>query len=190
MKNKIFVLILMAAVLAAFPVLAVAGDHPAKTSDHPAKASASDHPTNASADAQMKGLVGMCQESADAVAERQAAKSLYDRLGGYDKIMALTTEIVRLHQINPDFRLMMGYVDGDHLAKQVADFMAAGTGGTEKYDGRNMVDAHSHLKMTNADFLSAGSDVMKAMKNLGYGENETNEVVCILVSMKDMVIYE
>ena len=176
MKNKVFVLIMMALVLVALPVLAIAGDHPAKGSDHPAKASTGDHPAKASADDQMKGLVGMCQESADAMAERQAAKSLYDRLGGYDKILELTNEIVRLHQINPDFRLMMGYVDGDHLAKQVADFMAAGTGGTEKYTGRNMVDAHSHMKMTNADFLSAGGDVMKAMKNLGYGEEETNEV--------------
>lgn len=175
MKNKVYVLTLMAVLLIAFPVLAIAGDH------SEAAPSAAD---------QMKGLRGMCEESADARAERQAAKSLYDRLGGYDKILELTHEIVRLHQINPDFRLMMGFVDGDHLAKQVADFMASGTGGTEKYSGRNMTDAHAHMKMTNADFLSAGGDVMKAMSNLGYGENETNEVVCILVSMSEMVIYE
>jgi len=143
-----------------------------------------------SAEEAVAGLVSMCAESASAMAERQEAASLYDRLGGYDKILELTEEIVRLHQINPDFRLMMTYVDGEHLAKQVADFMAAGTGGTATYDGHNMVDAHKHLQMTEADFLSAGSDVMKAMKNKGYGENETNEVICILVSMKDMVIYK
>ena len=183
MKNKVFVMITMALMLIVFQAPASAGDHP--TTD-----SAGDHPTTDSAADQVNALAGMCQEAASATAERQAAEPLYDRLGGYDRILELTKEIVRLHQINEDFRLMMGYVDGDHLAKQVADFMAAGTGGTEKYKGRNMTDAHSHLKMTNADFLSAGGDVMKAMANLGYEQQEIDEVVCILVSMKDMVIYE
>ena len=44
------------------------------------------------------------------------------------------------------------------------------------------------LELSNADFLSAGSDVTKAMHNLGYGEEEIQEVICILVSMKDLVI--
>ncbi len=164
---------LMVAVIASFPVPAMAGDE--------AAASARDH---------VAGLASMCAENAAAVADRQAAKSLYDRLGGYDKILVLTKEIVRLHQVNEDFRLMMTYVDGDQLARHVADFISAGTGGTAEYTGRDMVAAHKHMQMTNGDFLSAGGDVMKAMQNLGYGQNEIDEVVCILVSMKDMVIYE
>ncbi len=171
MKNKVFVSIQMMVVLALFPVLAIAGGDEAPTVEE-----------------KMNGLQAMCTETAGAQAERQAAKSLYDRLGGYDRIHALTTEIVRLHQINPDFRLMMKYVDGEHLATSVADFIAAGTGGTEHYKGRNMLDAHSHLDFTDADFLSAGADVGKAMQNLGYGQEETNEVICILVSLKDQVV--
>lgn len=173
MKSRLTAGILMMVGLAVIPVLAVGGDHPAS-----------------SAEEQMKGLEGMCSASAEARSARQEAKPLYDRLGGYDGILALTNEIVRLHQINPDFRLMMKYVDGEHLAKQVADFMASGTGGTETYQGRNMKAAHAHLEMTNADFLSAGGDVMTAMQNLGYGQEETDEVVCILVSMKDQVVLQ
>ncbi len=184
MKNKIFVSIQVVVLLAIIPVLAMAGnEHP---KEHPGK-HASEHPSSSAA---MQGLVTMCTESADAMAARQAEKSLYDRLGGYDKILAITTELVRLHHENPDFRLMMKYVDDEKLAKSVADFVAAGTGGTEKYHGANMVDAHARHQFTEADFLSAGGDVGQAMKNLGHGENETNEIICILVSMKDMVIYE
>jgi hemoglobin len=142
-----------------------------------------------SVDEQMAGLVGMCESTASDRAARQQEKSLYERLGGYDKIHALTKEIVRLHAENEDFRLMMTYVDHDHLAKQVADFASAGTGGDATYVGRDMVEAHKHMQMTQADFLSAGGDVIQAMKNKGYGQNEIDEFVCILVSMKDMVIY-
>jgi hypothetical protein len=128
-------------VLAIFPILATAGDQEAPSIEE-----------------QMNGLQGMCDASAEARTARQEAKPLYDRLGGYERIHALTTEIVRLHQINPDFRLMMKYVDGEDLATSVADFIAAGT------------------------------DVAQAMKNLGYGQEEIDEVICILVSLKDQVV--
>lgn len=159
---------LMILMLAFLPVLATAGDDEAHE--------------------QMMGLVAMCDASADARSARHAETPLFERLGGYDKVLDLCQEIVRLHQENDDFRLMMGYVDGDHLAKQVADFVSTGTGGPKVYKGSNMVDAHAHLQFTEADFLSAGGDVIQAMKNKGYGEDEINEFVCILVSMKDMVI--
>jgi len=171
MKNKFMICAQMMVVLAIFPILATAGDQEAP-----------------SVEEQMNGLQGMCDASAEARTARQEAKPLYDRLDGYERIHALTTEIVRLHQINPDFRLMMKYVDGEDLATSVADFMAAGTGGTEKYTGRDMLSAHSHLELTDADFLSAGGDVAQAMKNLGYGQEEIDEVICILVSLKDQVV--
>ena len=31
-------------------------------------------------------------------------------------------------------------------------------------------------------------DIVTAMKGMGYGENEINEIVCILVSLKDQVV--
>jgi hemoglobin len=173
MNNNAKICVQMMVILAFFPVLAIAGGEEAP-----------------SVAEQMNGLQGMCDASAEARTARQEARSLYDRLGGYDRILALTTELVRLHDLNPDFRLMMKYVDDEHLAKQVADFMAAGTGGTEKYLGRDMHSAHSHLDLTTADFLSAGADVMKAMQNLDYGQEEIDEVICILVSMKDLVVLQ
>jgi hemoglobin len=157
-------------ILAILPTIAQAGDGDAEAAK------------------QMESLVSMCNASADARSDRQAATSLYERLGGYDKIHALTTEIVRLHKVNERFRLMMRYVDGEDLATSVADFMAAGTGGTAEYKGRDIHAAHAHLEFNEGDFLSAGSDVIKAMQNLGYGQEEIDEVVCILVSMKHHVI--
>jgi len=139
-------------------------------------------------DQQMTGLMEMCAASADARAERHAEKSLYDRLGGYDKILALTTEIVRLHNENEAIKHMFAKVDSEMLAKHVADFMATGIGGTEEYTGRDITSAHAKFKLTDADFLSAGGDIIQAMQTQEYCQNEIDEVVCILVSMKDQVV--
>ena len=53
-----------------------------------------------SAKDQMNGLVGMCTASEETRAKRHAEKSLYERLGGYDRILEMTTEVVRLHSVN------------------------------------------------------------------------------------------
>jgi len=139
-------------------------------------------------DEQVAGLVKMCADTEQARVQRQAEKPLYYRLGEYDKIYEMTAEIVRLHNINPDFQRFMGDVDSEKLTKNVADFVSTGTGGPKVYTGRDMPSAHVHLELSQADFLSAGGDVATGMQNMGYGEEEIQEFLCILVSMKDMVI--
>lgn len=148
-------------------------------------ASAGNHPT---VDEQVAGLVEMCADSEAARVARHEAKPLYYRLGEYDKIRELTEEIVRLHSINPDFERFWGHVDEERLVKNVSDFVSTGTGGPKVYTGRDVPSAHAHLELSKADFLSAGGDVTQAMKNKGYGDEEIQEFVCILVSMKDLVI--
>lgn len=141
-----------------------------------------------SVDQQIEGLVRMCADSEEARAARQAEKPLFFRLGESDRIYELTEEIVRLHSINPDFQRFWGHVDEEKLVTNVSDFVSTGTGGPKVYAGLDMQSAHAHLELSNADFLSAGGDVTQAMKNMGYGNDEIQEFVCILVSMKDLVI--
>lgn len=150
-------------------------------------AGANDAPTVAE---QMAGLQQMCADTTEARAQRQADQALYDRLGGYDRIHEFTREVVRLHQQNDAINAMFAYVDSEDLAKNVADFVASGTGGPQTYTGRSMPDVHAHLALTDADFLSAGGDIVTAMQSMGYGQNEIDEVVCILVSLKDQVVFE
>ena len=139
---------------------------------------------------QMAGLTKMCTDSAGDRAERQEKDPLYDRLGGYDKIHTMVLEVIRLHNENDQIKHTMEGVDEEALAKHLTDFISAGTGGTAEYSGRNLYDSHAHLELTDADFLSAGGDIMEAMTNLEYGENEINDFVCILVSMKDQVVFK
>ena len=138
----------------------------------------------------MAGLQTMCAETETARTERQEADSLYNRLGGYDRILELTTAIVANHRVNEEIKRTMEGVDDKMLAKHVADFVAAGTGGTAEYTGRDLPSSHAHLKLTDADFLSAGGDIVKAMKSMEYGQNEIDEFLCILVSLKDQVVFE
>jgi hemoglobin len=139
---------------------------------------------------QIKGLQAMCAQNAESMAAADSTKSLFERLGGSEKIHDIVAEVVRLHNQNKDFERFMGKVDQKRLVEQVTQFMIVNTGGPGEYTGQNMVEAHAHLKLTNADFLSAGHDVMQGMKNKGCNEAEINEVICMFVSLRDQVVID
>jgi hemoglobin len=145
---------------------------------------------NATAAEQMAGLKAMCSDTETARAERQADQPLYERLGGYERINDWTREVVRLHHQNDAIKHMFVDTNDEALAKQVADFVAAGTGGPQTYSGLDLPSSHAGLHLTDADFLSAGGDIVTAMQTTGYGQDEIDEMLCILVSLKDQVVFE
>lgn len=139
---------------------------------------------------QARELEAMCAENAEAMAARQAESSLYERLGGADRIHDIVEEVVRLHGENEAIRHVLDGVDRERLVDGVAQFLAVGSGGPGEYTGRDMESAHAHLQLTNADFIAAGGDVMQAMRNKECGEEEIQEVVCALVSFRAQVVID
>jgi hemoglobin len=145
-------------------------------------------PAQLTPDQQVAALESMCNEAQDAMKARQAAKPLYDRLGGRESIHAVVHDVVQRHLKNDAIDHLMEGVDTDHLVNQVTDFLSAATGGDVTYSGRDMASAHAHLELTNADFLAAGGDVEAALVAAGVGQNEIQEVMCAFVSLRGEVV--
>jgi truncated hemoglobin YjbI len=141
-----------------------------------------------SPDQQVAALEASCAASAPERASRHAKTPLYKRLRGDEGILAITREVVRLHLQNPPIRHYFEKVDADAVARRVASFMASGTGGPKSYPGPDLTTSHRAMKLTNRDFVLAGGDVAQAMKNLEYGPQEIDEVVCTLVALRPQVV--
>ncbi len=139
-------------------------------------------------DQQVAQLESMCAGAADAMKARQAQSSLYDRLGGRESILVVVQDVVRRHLQNEAIVRVMEGVDTDQLVVQVTDFLSAATGGDVAYKGADMVSAHAHLGLTNADFLAAGGDVEAALAAAGVGPAEIQEVMCAFVSLRGEVV--
>ena len=139
---------------------------------------------------QLSQLEGMCQESADARAQRQAEVPLYQRLGGHERLQELAGRLVDNHLKNETISSYFKGVDRDALVEHVVNFLGAGTGGSETYTGRDMPTVHAGMNITEEEFLSTGGDVVAAMHSMEYGQEEIDEVVCILVSLKDQVMHQ
>ena len=193
LKNK-WTLIVACGLLCFAYGVAQAGDHPKSTAEHPTKdhpakehPGGSEHPS-ASVEEHIAGMETMCSESADARAERQGKKPLFERMGGDEKIRAFFTDVVARHRVNEDIKQYMEGVDDKKLIDHLVEFVSAGTGGGGKYTGRSMTESHAHMHLTDADFLAAGRDIVAGMNAAGYGEEEIQEFMCILVSLKDQVV--
>jgi hemoglobin len=129
-----------------------------------------------------------CAETAEARAARQEEAPLYERLGGSEGILAATQEVIRLHMQNDAIQYLFADLDTAHVARQVANFLIAGTGGPDVYEGVGLTASHKEMHLTNAEFMAAGADVVQAMKNLGAGESEIEETMCMFMALRDQVV--
>jgi hemoglobin len=133
-------------------------------------------------------LEAMCAGAGDAMAARQAEASLYDRVGGREGIHTVVADTVARHLVNEQILHLMEGVDADHLIEQVTEFLVVATGGEGEYIGRDMVEAHAHLELSNVEFLAAGSDLGASMDAAGWGEDEKQELLCAFVSLRGDVV--
>lgn len=133
-------------------------------------------------------MVADCEASADARAARHSETPLYERLGGNEKVSEFVAKLIELHLVNEIVKPFLDGVDLEALATNLTDFICAGTGGKEVYKGRSLPDSHAGMKITPEVFLSAGGDIGAAMQAVGWGANEQEEFMCIILSMKDAVL--
>ena len=116
------------------------------------------------------------------------APTLYDRLGSWDGIHQIVTDTIANHEKNPSIAHYFQDVDKDKLAAHVTAFFAAGTGGPNKYEGRDMTSAHANMGLSNDDFDKAVADVLLALDQNGIGDTEKAEVATILESLRPAVM--
>lgn len=114
--------------------------------------------------------------------------TLYARLGAFDGIEAIANEIVDLHAENPVVRNRFTGADLPQLKAHARDFICAGTGGPETYQGREMLEAHRHMNISEQEFLAVVDDVLEALARNDIGKREQDEMLAILYSMKGDII--
>jgi hemoglobin len=125
---------------------------------------------------------------ADRAALAEEVPNLYSRLGSWDGIHQIVRDTIANHERNPAISHYFVDVDKDKLAMHVTAFFAAGTGGPNKYEGRDMTSTHATMSLSDADFDKAVADVLLALEQNDIGETEQTEVAAILESLRPAVM--
>lgn len=117
-----------------------------------------------------------------------AGPTLYERMGGMDGVNAIVSDTIALHLENADIAHYFEGVDLKALQAHVAAFFAAGTGGPNNYEGRDMTSTHATMNMSDADFDAAVADVLKAVNKNVEDAAVAEEVNAILQSLRPAVM--
>ena len=130
-------------------------------------------------------LLGACQDMGMMSMQH---KSLYERLGGKDAIVAVVDDFVGNVAADNRINHFFGKTDIPRLKKNLVDQICQATGGPCVYTGRDMVTAHSGMGVSNADFDALVGDLVKTLDKFKVPEKEKGELLAILGPMRPQIV--
>ena len=117
-----------------------------------------------------------------------AEKSLYDRLGGQDAIVAVVDDFVANVAADDKINTFFAKTDIPNLKKQLVDQICEATGGPCKYTGKDMKTAHAGMGVKDDHFTALVGDLKKSLDKFKVPEKEQGELLGALGPMqKDIV---
>ncbi len=119
--------------------------------------------------------------------------TLYERLGGKEGISSIVDDTVDAHMNNPNInaRFLPLRDKPEQLAiikKHTVDFFTAGSGGPAHYTGRDMVETHTGMNISPAEYMHVIDDIFYALDKNSVSEDTKKDVLAILWSLKDTII--
>jgi hemoglobin len=118
-----------------------------------------------------------------------AEKSLYDRIGGEEKARAIVSDIWDNHSKNPIVKDRFANSDPAYVKQLVFEIFAAATGATDvEYSGKDMKAAHAGMNISEMEFNAVVDDVLAACEANGVEQQERNEVLAILWSVRKDIV--
>ena len=122
------------------------------------------------------------------------AQSLFERLGGSPGIERIVDEVATRHlenvTINARFRPYLEQPEKLQALKvHLARFLELGSGGPQRYTGRDMRSAHTGMNISAEEYMAAVDDIVASLTMLDVDEQTRKDVLAIVWSLKGEIIH-
>jgi hemoglobin len=120
-----------------------------------------------------------------------AAPTLYQRLGGYDALAAVTDDFLGRLSTDPGFgRFFAGHSSDSirHIRQHIVDQLCAVTGGPCVYTGRDMKTAHAGLHITEKDWDGSVQHLVATLDKFKVPAREKDEVLATVSTLKKDIV--
>ena len=118
-------------------------------------------------------------------------KSLYQRLGGYDALAAVSDDFIgRLAASKLLGRFVVGLSDDSKkkLRQHFVEFLCSTTGGSCVYMGRDMKTSHTGLGISEEDWKESVKLLVETLDKFKVPEKEKDEVLAAVGSLKKDIV--
>jgi hemoglobin len=126
-----------------------------------------------------------------ASAQDEKAKTLYQRLGGYDAIAAVVDDfVVRLVTDKQFERFFVGHSTDSkkRIRQHILDQFCAAAGGPCIYTGRTMKDSHTGLGITEAEWEAAAKHLVATLDKFKVPEQEKKDLLAFVNTQKNDIV--
>ncbi len=120
-----------------------------------------------------------------------AEASLYERLGGYEGIVAFTNDLLPRMQADSQLGRFWQNRGNDGIAREhqlLIDYLCAKSGGPMYYTGRDMKLTHVGMKISERDWAIFLEHAGATMKALDVPKQECDEVGAFVASLKSDIV--
>ena len=117
--------------------------------------------------------------------------SLYERLGGYDAIVAVASDLLPRLQSDSQLGRFWAHRGTDGLQREkqlLIDFLCANSGGPLYYTGRDMLTTHVGMKISDSDWTTFLGHAQATLSKFAVPSEEQREVVAFVLSLKDDIV--
>ena len=118
-------------------------------------------------------------------------KSLYERLGGYDAIFAVTNDLLDRMEKDPQLGRFWQHRSEDGVKRErqlIVDFLCASSGGPLYYKGRDMKLSHKGMRISESDWMIFLNHADATLKAFNVPRAEYDEVVAFVQSTKADIV--
>jgi hemoglobin len=118
-------------------------------------------------------------------------KSLYERLGGYDAIFAVTNDLLDRMEKDPQLGRFWQHRSEDGVKRErqlIVDFLCASSGGPLYYKGRDMKLSHKGMRISESDWTIFLNHADATLKAFNVPQAEYEEVVAFVQSTKADIV--
>ena len=119
------------------------------------------------------------------------SKSLYERLGGYDAIFAVTNDLLDRMEKDPQLGRFWQHRGTDGVKRErqlIVDFLCASSGGPLYYKGRDMKLSHKGMRISESDWMIFLNHADATLKAFNVPRAEYDEVVAFVQSTKADIV--
>jgi len=118
-------------------------------------------------------------------------KSLYERLGGYDAIVAVANDLVSRLNADPQLGRFWAHRGADGVAREkqlLIDYLCECSGGPIYYRGRNMTLAHRGMRINESDWNVFLGHAAATLAKFKVPQAEQQEVVTFVQGLKNDIV--
>jgi hemoglobin len=119
------------------------------------------------------------------------SKSLYERLGGYDAIVAVADELLPRLMSDPKLGRFWAHRGDDGLAREkqlLIDFLCNSAGGPMYYTGRDMKLSHVGMQISGQDWQIFIGHLEDTLDKFDVPDKERQEVLAFVESTREDIV--